>query len=324
MGTASRVTLRDAARSAVDAARAGAQPSRARGGAPARAVLVPAERPHRRRHGQLRRARRQRRPASRQLRRVPGAGAGQAPLACTARADEETPASATGSISASSSASGPTPTRSSSPGDMLYLPPGFAHHGVAVDAVPHVLDRLPRAGASARCGRSFAAHAASTSSEGAQLLVDPPLAPARTPAPFRRRCSRAFALRFARMTARDDAIDRWLRVVRDAARAGPRAHRAAEGAGRSERDRAPRARRRVVRSEEGDGPSPARAARRAPPLCRQAGVEVPATPPSSRARSAVRALRRRASSRGSRRSAAARALIVRLFGLGGLAFAGRA
>jgi 50S ribosomal protein L16 3-hydroxylase len=67
------------------------------------------------------------------------------------------------------------------PGDLLYLPPGFAHHGVAV--TPCLTYSVGfRAPAFAEMWKAFAAHAASRSGAlGARLLEDPPLAPAANP-----------------------------------------------------------------------------------------------------------------------------------------------
>ena len=79
---------------------------------------------------QLRQRRRRRRPAFRQLRRVPAAGAGPPALAHRPAAR---PAAAGRTCRSRSCA---TSSRSKSfvlePGDMLYLPPRYAHDGVAV------------------------------------------------------------------------------------------------------------------------------------------------------------------------------------------------
>ncbi|MBX3186211.1 MAG: cupin domain-containing protein [Labilithrix sp.] len=66
------------------------------------------------------------------------------------------------------------------PGDMLYLPPGFAHHGVAVTPclTYSVGFRSPSFG---EMWRAFAAHAASSDPKASALLVDPPLSPASNP-----------------------------------------------------------------------------------------------------------------------------------------------
>jgi len=65
------------------------------------------------------------------------------------------------------------------PGDMLYLPPGFAHHGIAVTPclTYSVGFRAPNAG---EMWRDLAAHLA-RSPAAATLLADPPLAPAENP-----------------------------------------------------------------------------------------------------------------------------------------------
>jgi 50S ribosomal protein L16 3-hydroxylase len=94
------------------------------------------------------------------------------------------------------------------PGDMLYLPPGVAHHGVAVTPCTtySVGFRAPSFG---EMWKDFGAHLAARDRAGEALLVDPPLAPAREPGAIPpamlanvRRAVRA-------MDLGDEAIDRW-------------------------------------------------------------------------------------------------------------------
>ena len=88
------------------------------------------------------------------------------------------------------------------PCDMLYLPPGFAHHGVAVsDCLTWSIGfRSPRLG---EMWKDFAAHGANET-----LLEDPPLAPGEPgaiPANMLARVRKAIRS----MDTSDEAIDRW-------------------------------------------------------------------------------------------------------------------
>ena len=103
-----------------------------RGRRAAAPLRVPAVRAPRRPDGELRRARRRRRPALRFLRRVPAAGLRAPPLAL--RPPGRPRAEAAGCRSRSCAASRPTHDEVLAPGDMLYLPPQYAHDGVAIDA----------------------------------------------------------------------------------------------------------------------------------------------------------------------------------------------
>lgn len=92
-------------------------------------------------------------------------------------------------------------------GDMLYLPPGFAHHGVAVTPclTYSVGFRAPSAG---EAWTSFAEHAARTPA-ASRLLEDPPLSPATEPGaipPALLSRARAFV---RAMDLSDAEIDRW-------------------------------------------------------------------------------------------------------------------
>lgn len=94
-----------------------------------------------------------------------------------------------------------------SAGDMLYLPPGFAHHGVAVTPclTYSVGFRAPSAG---EAWMSFAERAARTTAAAA-LLEDPPFSPATEPGEIPialLKKARAFV---RSMDTSDSEIDRW-------------------------------------------------------------------------------------------------------------------
>lgn len=93
------------------------------------------------------------------------------------------------------------------PGDMLYLPPGYAHHGVAVTPclTYSVGFRAPNAGEAWSSFAEWAAHADTASA----ILQDPPMLPAKNPGDIP-----IGLLKRARQMVRsidmsDDAIDRW-------------------------------------------------------------------------------------------------------------------
>lgn len=92
-------------------------------------------------------------------------------------------------------------------GDMLYLPPGFAHHGVAVSPclTYSVGFRAPNA---AEAWSSFAEWAAGTTSASA-LLEDPPLSPAKNPGDIPVRLLERARQMVRSIDMSDDAIDRW-------------------------------------------------------------------------------------------------------------------
>lgn len=94
-----------------------------------------------------------------------------------------------------------------SAGDLLYIPPNFAHHGVAVTPCLtfSVGFRAPSAG---EAWMSFAEHAARTAAAAA-LLDDPPLAPTTEPGEIPRALL-ARARAFVRsIDTSDEQIDRW-------------------------------------------------------------------------------------------------------------------
>lgn len=94
------------------------------------------------------------------------------------------------------------------PGDMLYLPPGFAHHGVAVTPclTYSVGFRSPSAG---EMWSRFANAAARRTEEGAILLSDPPLVPSDNPGAIPEPLLDRVRAMVRSLDTSDDAIDRW-------------------------------------------------------------------------------------------------------------------
>ncbi|HQY60940.1 MAG TPA: cupin domain-containing protein, partial [Polyangiaceae bacterium] len=94
------------------------------------------------------------------------------------------------------------------PGDMLYLPPNFAHHGVAVTPclTYSVGFRSPCMG---EVWSSFAAAAARQSPASATLLVDPKLTPASNPGAIPDALLSRIRTMVRTLDTSDDAIDRW-------------------------------------------------------------------------------------------------------------------
>jgi 50S ribosomal protein L16 3-hydroxylase len=212
------------------------------------------------------------------------------------------------------------------PGDMLYLPPGFAHHGVAV--TPCLTYSIGfRAPSFGEMWKAFAAHvAAQHDAGGASLLVDPPLAPAANPGAIPPALLARVRDAVRGLPSDDEAIDRFFASF--ATRLAPGHELTAPRKAPSADAVMTRLRRgdRVARSEEGRWAFLPRRHRAGGLLLYVAGVEleVPAA-----AADLARALcaARRFDGKGLAalaKNAAARALIVRLVGLGGLAFAGRA
>jgi 50S ribosomal protein L16 3-hydroxylase len=88
-------------------------------------------------------------------------------------------------------------------GDMLYLPPGFAHEGTAV--TPCLTYSIGfRAPAFAEMWRDFASHAAST-----DLLSDPPLTPAANPGAIPPALLARVRNAVRSIDTSDDTVDRW-------------------------------------------------------------------------------------------------------------------
>lgn len=94
------------------------------------------------------------------------------------------------------------------PGDMLYLPPGFAHHGVAVSPclTYSVGFRSPCAG---EVWSSFAEAAARAHPGAGALLEDPPLAPASNPGAIPEALRERVRALVRSLDTSDEAIDRW-------------------------------------------------------------------------------------------------------------------
>lgn len=94
------------------------------------------------------------------------------------------------------------------PGDMLYLPPNFAHHGVAVSSclTYSVGFRSPSAG---EVWSSFAAASARQKVEAKRLLEDPPFAPASNPGAIPEVLLARVRELVRSLDTSDEAIDRW-------------------------------------------------------------------------------------------------------------------
>lgn len=95
------------------------------------------------------------------------------------------------------------------PGDMLYLPPGFAHHGVAV--TPCLTYSIGfRAPGFGEMWQSFATHLASRpEGRGAELLTDPPLSPADNPGAVPPSLLAEVRRAIRAMDSSDETLDRW-------------------------------------------------------------------------------------------------------------------
>jgi len=94
------------------------------------------------------------------------------------------------------------------PGDVLYLPPGFAHHGVAVTPCQtySVGFRAPGYG---EMWKDRARDAARRDASAAALLVDPPLAPAANPGAIPPALLARVREAVRAMDTSDAGIDRW-------------------------------------------------------------------------------------------------------------------
>ena len=211
-------------------------------------------------------------------------------------------------------------------GDLLYLPPAFAHHGVAV--TPCLTYSIGfRAPAFGEMWKAFASHAAAQhEKESAQLLVDPELSPAENPGAIPEALLERVRAAVRAQPRDDREIDRFFASF--ATRLAPGHELTAPRKAPSEADVMTRLRRgdRVVRSEEGRWAFlPARRPRGAL-LLYVAGLELEVPADAAELARALCTARRFDGGALAKlaKSAAARALIVRLVGLGGLAFAGRA
>lgn len=94
------------------------------------------------------------------------------------------------------------------PGDMLYLPPGFAHHGVAVGPclTYSIGFRSPSFG---EMWKDRARDASEHEERAGELLVDPPLSPATNPGEIPIALLRDVRRAVRAMDSSDEAIDRW-------------------------------------------------------------------------------------------------------------------
>lgn len=210
------------------------------------------------------------------------------------------------------------------PGDLLYLPPGFAHHGVAV--TPCLTYSIGfRAPSFGEMWKAFAAHAAGAREmESAKLLVDPPLTPAENPGAIPPALLSRVRSAVRDQPRDDEAIDRFYASF--ATRLAPGHELTAPRKAPSSDAVMARLRRGdlVARSEEGRWaylPRP-----RGALFLYVAGLELEVAPPAADLARALCAARRFDGRElaALAKNAAARALIVRLVGLGGLVFAGRA
>ena len=210
------------------------------------------------------------------------------------------------------------------PGDMLYLPPGFAHHGVAV--TPCLTYSIGfRAPGFGEMWKAFAAHAAARSGPaGTRLLVDPPLVPAENPGAIPPALLARVRDAVRSMDTTDDALDRFFASF--ATRLSPGHELAPPRKPLSASDITARLARGdvVVRSEEGRWaylPRP-----RGALLLYVAGEEIEVDAKAADLARTLCASRRWDGRQlaALAKSASARALIVSLVARGGLAFAGRA
>lgn len=205
-------------------------------------------------------------------------------------------------------------------GDLLYLPPGFAHHGVA--ETPCLTYSVGfRAPAYGEMWRDFAAHLAAHAEP--RLLEDPPLAPAPNPGEIPAALLERVRRIVSAMDTSDASVDRWFASFATRLKPGheleaPARPPAAEAVfARLERGD------RVARSEEGRW---AFLPRGRGLLLYVGGVELE-VPADARALARALCAARRFDGRELARlarSASGRALIVRLFAMGALRFAGRA
>lgn len=90
-------------------------------------------------------------------------------------------------------------------GDMLYLPPGFAHYGVSESRQCLTYSIGFRSPAKREAWSSFAA----SRDDGGELLVDPPLAPLANPGAIPKSLLGRVRAMIRSMDTSNDAIDRW-------------------------------------------------------------------------------------------------------------------
>lgn len=195
-------------------------------------------------------------------------------------------------------------------GDLLYLPPGFAHEGTAV--TPCLTYSVGfRAMSLGEAWTSFARFAGEKAS--AELLRDPPLAPAENPGAIPPAMLREARRAIRRMDRGDDAIDRWFASFSTRLKPGhaltPPRRPPADVPGRIARGDA------VLRTEEGRWAFLPRGAA----LLLYVGGEEIAVPPAAAELARVLCASRRP--RLTLRNAAERALVTDLFARGALRFA---
>ena len=204
------------------------------------------------------------------------------------------------------------------PGDMLYIPPGFAHYGVAVTPclTYSVGFRSPSAG---EAWTSFAS-AAAARPHAARLLEDPPMSPAMHPGAIPPALLSRVREMVRSMDMSDDAIDRWYAAFATRLKPG----HALEAPRRVLDAKTLMARLsrgdHVVRSEEGRW---AFLPRSRGELLLYVGGEEIHVPAAAAALARTLAASRRHEGKALRAevsSAAARALLVRLFAMGALGF----
>jgi 50S ribosomal protein L16 3-hydroxylase len=207
------------------------------------------------------------------------------------------------------------------PGDMLYLPPGFAHHGVGVTPCMtySIGFRSPNVG---EMWKDFAARSASRGElQPQRLLEDPPLAPAKNPGAIPPALLARARAAVRAIDTSDDAVDRWFAAF--GTRLGPGHELVAPRRPPSAAAIASRLRRYdtricVVRSEEGRWaflPRPRRAL-----LLYVGGVELEVAREAADLARLLCSRRRFTGADLAPRSAASRELLARLFAIGALHF----
>jgi 50S ribosomal protein L16 3-hydroxylase len=209
------------------------------------------------------------------------------------------------------------------PGDMLYVPPGFPHHGIA--ETPCLTYSIGfRAPGFGEMWKSFGAHLARHAGRAAALLEDPPLAPARNPGAIPAALLARVRSAIREMDTSTDAIDRWFASFATQLAPGheltPPSRKPPEAAVLARLARGDV----VARTEEGRWaylPRP-----RGALLLYVGGEELAIGKPESELARALCDARRFDGRELARlvKTAGARALIVRLFAMGALRFAGRA
>ncbi len=209
------------------------------------------------------------------------------------------------------------------PGDMLYLPPGFAHHGIAESPclTYSIGFRSPGHG---EMWKSFGAHLATRGPAAAALLADPPLAPAASAGAIPPALLGRVRAAIRGMDTSNDAIDRWFASFATQLSPGheltPPARRPSEASVLARLVRGDR----VIRSEEGRWaylPRP-----RGALLLYVGGQEIAVgKAEAALARALCDARRFDGGALATlAKTRAARALIARLFAAGGLRFGARA